>query len=393
MMEKANRLPQDAWLGRVEREIERLLGGPLDARRWKSLGAALAALHGRFVAEQASELDATPYMAARASLAAYLAYFFPASRAQVARVLAELPAPTASTWRVLDVGSGPGPATVAVADWARRHGSRVDATALEASSDALQSLKSIWDARAGSLTTRTWRVGQPLPDGPFDVIVSSHVLNELFADAPDRIERRTQFALDLAQRLAPGGLLVLVEPALKRSGRDLLELRDRLLGKSLHVVAPCFFRGPCPALERPRDWCHSDRPWTPPALVERAGEAAGLARESLKFSYVVLTNRSLRADGESDERLFRIVSDPLPEKGKRRFFGCGPAGRHPLVRLDRERTETNAAFDGLERGDVVRFGELRSSGDGRRLGPETSVTVERPASALDGSASVGSDEG
>jgi hypothetical protein len=122
------------------------------------------------------------------------------------------------------------------------------------------------------------------------------------------------------------------------------------------VVAPCFFAGPCPALARPRDWCHDS--------AEREGE------RPVDFSYLVV-----QASGEavSDPSVVRIVSDPLREKGRLKIFGCGAGGRQPLVRLDRHASETNAAFAELVRGDVAQVQRTAFARDGLRIGPETTV--------------------
>lgn len=359
------------------REVERLVGGPLEGRRLERVASALTTLHERFVSPLPPEAG-PPYMKDADSLAAYLSWFFPASAAQMERALAEVAPPAARHLRLLDVGAGPGPASFGVARWATRRGRTVDALALEQAPRALQSLEKLWTT--GKLETRTWSAGSSLPEGPFEVIVASHVLNELFLDRASPLDARTDFCLELARRLAPGGLLVLLEPALKRTGRELLVVRDRLLEQGLKVHAPCLMQAACPAITRSRDWCHADRPWTPPDWSLEVGRRAGLARESLKYSYVILSHE---APVRHERSVFRIVSEPMPEKGKKRYFGCGPAGRQALVRLDRERTEVNAAFDELERGDVVRLEPLSVSGDGLRLTPTTPIELVQSAKSLD----------
>lgn len=373
-----------SWHQRLTVEVERLVGGPLEGKRLETIGKALGVLHRRFVSESPPE-EGPSYFADRATLAAYLAYFVPASQAQVARALAEVTPPGTSILRVLDLGSGPGPASNAVAEWAATYRRSVHVTAVDASSEALDAMKRLWSGGFGPLETRTWKAGEGLPSGPYDVIVAAHVLNELFLSESTRLDHRAQLAAELGKRLTPGGLLVLVEPALRRTGRELLVIRDRLLAKGgLSVLAPCFFQGACPALTRPRDWCHADRPWDAPPLPSLVGEAAGLSRESLKFSYVVLSNALPSPERARDPELFRIVSEPLPEKGKLKYFGCGGAGRHPLVRLDREASEANAAFGTLERGDVVRVQGTVASGDGKRVTPAVTVEVTLSARSLDG---------
>lgn len=367
----------------LAREIARLLGGPPADARLSRLGEALKGLHSRFVSEQAPEDADGWYLQGPAHLAAYLSYFFPASEAQVRRALAEVPAPAAARWRVLDVGSGPGPASSAVADWAAASGARAEFTALDASAAALETMKRLWPPAAGTLATRVWTAGAPLPEGPFEIIVLAHSLNELFAGDPHRLDKRHKLMVDLASRLAPGGYLVLVEPALKRTGREMLVVRDRLLNGGLIARAPCLFQGACPAIARPRDWCHADRPWVAPPLVEQVAAAAGLSRDSLKYAYVILSPPSPAIERPRDPALFRIVSEPLPENGKLRFFGCGTIGRQALTRLEKDRTPENAAFGRLERGDVVRIEGLTATGDGRRLGPGSTVEVTLSATERD----------
>jgi SAM-dependent methyltransferase len=203
----------------------------------------------------------------------------------------------------------------------------------------------------------------PAVDGRFDLVVAAHLLNELFVDrAPvERVELRARRVLDWSRALlATGGAMVLVEPALRGTSRELLAMRDQLLAAGLKVVAPCFWTGPCPALARERDWCHDAAPIANGARVD--------------YSYLVLRAADLRAAPTvPDPTLFRIVSDPMVEKGRLRLFGCGLGGRHPLVRLDRHASISNAPFDALHRGSTTRISPTQLLGDGLRLSPDTTV--------------------
>jgi hypothetical protein len=217
-------------------------------------------------------------------------------------------------------------------------------------------------------------------EGRFDLIVAAHLLNELFVDRPpaERAEPRTARVLAWSKALLKtGGVMILLEPALRQTSRELLAVRDRLLLAGLEIVAPCFWTGPCPALARERDWCHDAAPIANGARVD--------------YSYLVLRaaapgevadRNSAQSDavkGAADPALFRIVSDPMVEKGRLRLFGCGPAGRHPLVRLDRHTAPRNAPFDTLHRGDITHIAPTQLLGDGLRLSAETTVElVPRP---------------
>jgi ribosomal protein RSM22 (predicted rRNA methylase) len=192
----------------------------------------------------------------------------------------------------------------------------------------------------------------PAVSGPFDLVVAAHLLNELFVGRPDRVGRRAQRASAWARALlAPAGLLILIEPALRETSRELLAVRDELLRAGLHVVAPCFWQGPCPALASERDWCHDAAPVPSRARVD--------------FSYLVLQAQPVAPAPGSE----RVVSDPLPDKGRLRLFVCGAQGRRELIRLSRHRSEANAGMDRAARGDVLSI----PSGGGGRITPETSV--------------------
>jgi hypothetical protein len=79
------------------------------------------------------------------------------------------------------------------------------------------------------------------------------------------------------------------------------------------------------------------------------------------------------------------VSDQLVEKGRLKIFGCGAAGRHPYVRLDRAASPANAAFEALARGDVADIGAggaapeegrgATPAADGLRVGSLTEVRI------------------
>jgi hypothetical protein len=69
------------------------------------------------------------------------------------------------------------------------------------------------------------------------------------------------------------------------------------------------------------------------------------------------------------------VSDPLPEKGRLRLFGCGPAGRHALVRLDRDASAANEALRAASRGDLVSIDSATPASDGLRVPGSAQVTV------------------
>ena len=217
-------------------------------------------------------------------------------------------------------------------------------------------------------------------EGPFELIVMANALNELWRGTRDLIGSRVTFVRGLLDLLVPHGTVMLVEPALRDTSRDFHLVRDRLLAAgACTVYSPCLHDGPCPALVKADDWCHEERPWTPPPIVSAIDREVGFIKDALKFSYVIL-----RKDGKTivprKPDLFRIVSELREMKGEKRAWLCNETGRPEVGRQDRLRSESNEAVDEWHRGAIVRISEIvrkTKSGQQSTLGRiEKSATVE-----------------
>ncbi|MFK7743245.1 MAG: small ribosomal subunit Rsm22 family protein [Planctomycetota bacterium] len=132
-------------------------------------------------------------------------------------------------------------------------------------------------------------------DGPFDVVLASHLLSELDRRGLERFEQIVRSAR----------LVLLVESGNRQASRRLSALRDSLLASGndgFEVVAPCPHGGPCPALAVESEWCHFFA--TPPGEVFTDGDWVRAARElqidlrSLPYSFLAVRRRS-DGDGES----------------------------------------------------------------------------------------------
>jgi hypothetical protein len=107
--------------------------------------------------------------------------------------------------------------------------------------------------------------------------------------------------------------------------------------------------------------------------------AAGLRKESLKMSYLLMASPNSTWNEPPQGRAFRIVSEPLQGKGRLRYMGCGPEGRIGLALQEKHRTEQNAAFFRLQRGDVIVLTEAEARGDGLALSQRSEVRIVSPA--------------
>ena len=336
------------------------------------------------------------YLADRLLRRAYLLYFFPVNYAKAAGLLREMPAPPARPLRVLDLGSGPGTAALAVLDHltrlgrAGRHGSEV--VAVDRSRLALQETEALWASmtkgqpdtvrcavRAVCADIERAGAQTPWKQGPFDLVILANSLNELYCSAADPIAARVEFLESLLQALAPDGTLMIIEPALRETTRVLHQVRDRLVAEGpATVYSPCLHERPCPALVRKDDWCHEERPWVPPAVVQEIDRVVGFIKDALKFSYLLLRKDGLTIAQRGPD-VYRVVSEVMVMKGDRRAWLCNETGRPLVGRLEKARSDANAAFDRWHRGAIVRVEEIERRGAVGRIGGSTKVDLIRSA--------------
>lgn len=327
---------------------------------------------------------------------AYLAGFLLPNAAKALHVFGQLAEATELPRReritLLDIGCGPATASLAASAFfsERAPGRELIATGLEQSPAILAEGERLFAAlgnerhRFEGIAARITRasITRHLSGRRFDLICASNLLNEL-ADAEEAYALLHRLAHD---HLAEGGALLVIDPALKKTTRPLMHIRDRLLHeKALHVIAPCLHQGPCPMLgdderarpprepsnarRRGRDWCHFFLEWERPKLIREIDEQTGLDRRYLKMAYFVFSKEfsgsrvnlpaGRQADHVSRPR-WRVVSSPLKSKGKLELVLCGANGElRRIMRLDREAGPANADLDRAKRGDIVETEALR----------------------------------
>lgn len=311
---------------------------------------------------------------------AYLRYFFPVNLSKIQVLLDELP----ENWqepsggqslRVLDFGCGPGTGALALLDWLNQHNrdslKNVNVVAVDRSAEALRQALVLWseysclsDMKEASLSFHEADVTRDGAEGwlhaiatqaPYDLIIAANCLNELFGRTTHPINERVDLIARLLAVLAAHGTLMIVEPALRETSRALHQIRDQLIQeKRCTVYSPCLHEGRCPALIKKDDWCHEERTWEPPSLIQLIDREVGFIKDALKFSYLLL-----RTDGktivERRPDTFRMVSELRKLKGDTRAWLCNELGRQEVGRLDRASSATNSAWDQCQRGTIVRI--------------------------------------
>ncbi|MEM9026649.1 MAG: methyltransferase, partial [Verrucomicrobiota bacterium] len=234
-------------------------------------------------------------------------------------------APSNRPATILDIGAGMGAASSSIAQLCiQRYGSPgAELTLIDHSSEALgqtHALRGVMEREGMSLSILTrkadMRSREALPkpkEASFDLIVISFALNEAFG------EHRQKEAIAWLRKLKPllndGGLIILIEPALKPQSESLYKISDSLInGGVYHAWGPQLHNGPCPAHYDGKYWSHEVREWTPPKSLIEVNKQLWRSVETLKFSYSVLGNQAPNHFTPSPS-FFRLVSPMSQMKG------------------------------------------------------------------------------
>lgn len=361
-------------------EVQRVLDKVSPERDLRSDALAQAVVHlSRLFTTERPALTSR-YLDDPVHAAAYLSYFLPVNLSKVQILLDELPNESSlqtphRSMAVLDLGCGPGTGGLALLDWlwhrSPERAKSLSVLAADSSHESLQDAKRLWEAYCQEVGISNEGLkcvegnlehplkgdlgNQIMRGGPYDLMIMANCLNELFLAATDPSVERAAIVAQLLPFLAPHGSVMIVEPALRQTARELHRLRNHLLKQNLCTIySPCLHERACPALDHPDDWCHEERPWQTPPAIAALDRKVGFIKDALKFSYLLL-----RKDGRTivsrSPRTFRVVSELRELKGEKRAWLCNETGRPEVGRLDRLASPKNAAVDDWHRGAIVQI--------------------------------------
>ncbi len=284
------------------------------------------------------------------TLQARLRFFLPRDVPKVTWPLAELKRadalPKSGPWRVLDLGAGFGTTSLGVA---LATGAVLEVQACDRIARALDGFAQLAERLPVQVTldARVEDVQRAADHGgQVDLILLGLVINELEDEALERLFE------SLSRRLAEGGSVIVLEPALRMLTQRLHAWRGRLMERGWTIFAPCLHSQECPMSER--DWCHEERSFELPEPLAKVARAAGLRSGRSTFAYLTLRRDQRRlADVVRFPSALRVVSSRLKSKGKLELIGCGDGRLRRLRRMDREASEANAGFGDARRGDIL----------------------------------------
>ncbi len=234
------------------------------------------------------------------SVLGYLAYHFPVYFMQTEHLLAVLARDGLVKKRmtILDIGTGPGVVPFAIADfWSRLGDAKADVYSVERSEEHIEAFLFLRDRfvpKGGRVSVKppvkadiTASDPEKIPQHA-DLLVFSNVLNELSEMSP---EQRADLVMRYADRLAPDGSILIVEPAEEATSTQLRLLSLALKKRGLTIHSPCSFI-----------WgtnCTPDRCWSfvtetcirPTrimATLAACDESFRYVNTDIKYSYVIL---------------------------------------------------------------------------------------------------------
>jgi ribosomal protein RSM22 (predicted rRNA methylase) len=210
---------------------------------------------------------------------------------------------------LLDVGAGPGTATWAASE---AFASLKAFTLLDANA-ALRDLATelvISQPRLETLRYHSGDARKALADAPeADLVVASYVVNEL--------SESERAALAETMWAKTRDKLLVVEPGTPAGYAHIISLRDRLIARGAHVIAPCPHDAACPLIAP--DWCHFTQRLQR-SRTHKHLKGADLPYEDEKFSYVVLSRTP------PSKRPTRVLAQPLVTKIAVTAKICAPDG-------------------------------------------------------------------
>ena len=354
------------WIQRATR----LLGCSTPADAFDRIRPAVARLSDLFTIARPD--DFARYGNDAEAQLAYGLFFFPQTYVRTRMVLQECrnaqrwTPPAGRPLRILDLGAGPGAGLLAATH--ELAGSDLSLCALDHAAGSLATLREILEQQGQTVETREGQLLSPLPAGDnWDLILCSFALNEAVEGTPDCDV--PAWIRGMIQHLQPGGLLVILEPALDAAAERMEALRDQIAQEGHGcIVAPCLHHLACPLRREKRGYCHEVRRWTLPDSVAYLNRHLFRDLQVLKFCFLAITNTE-RPAPTPDPAQARLVAPVDLQNGKLVTRGCASDGRlytYELLTRHLSRAERDNVAD-MERGSRVRWPGLQPLKDGRTL--------------------------
>ncbi|HWP68236.1 MAG TPA: small ribosomal subunit Rsm22 family protein, partial [Rectinemataceae bacterium] len=320
---------------------------PLNQRHRLELGRTIRLLWEDLTSER--EHRTAEYLSSPAYYSAYVRYFLPWNIVRLTSILSRMRLPLNAGAVMVDIGSGP--LTIPIALYIARPDLRSLPLTIYCTDKTERILKvgqTIFESLCAKLsgTLPPWKIillrqpfGAHLPEKA-DLVTAANVFNEFFWKSKTPLGTRAYLtAGQILGYLKESGSIFFMEPGDPRSGSFMSAMRAAFSAFGGQPMAPCPHNRACPmpglfhGLENPgsdsplgikskpmesvimpkrRDkypWCHfTIGTEAAPAWLKKLSDEAGLPKEKLVFSYLLVTLPGDAADRKASD-LARIVSE------------------------------------------------------------------------------------
>ena len=198
---------------------------------------------------------------------------------------------------VLDLGSGPGTAILALEDIFQN---QIAATLIERDQGFIEIAKTLLKNQYTHICADIIKIDYD----PHDWVIASYALNEL--------SQKESFVLKAFH--AATSLFILIEPGTPQGFKNILEARNIILKNGGHILLPCPHSFACP-----NSWCHFSQRLSRSKL-HKAIKDAKLGYEDEKYAYLISSKTPAPTHNP------RIVSTPKKHSGHIEFSLCMPSG-------------------------------------------------------------------
>ncbi len=286
------------------------------------------------------------------------------------------------SYKVLEVGSGPGSGLLGFLNGVIYHNllksCSFDLTPLDFSRESVRMAEKILSKIEGgniSVMPEPFDITEKIPEENFDIIIMANVINELFRDDEEKTSKRAQLLNDIKKNMREAGVVVIIEPSLKKTSRELIELRNLLIKeKILYPVLPCTHTNFCPLStpEHEDGWCHESYFWDAPAIIDQVDEITGFNKHHVKFSYLVL--KKVREKNNSDK--YYSLTSQHDAKGFSELMACGENGCERFIYSHKKsKGEHSRVFKKIEKGDIFILKKGSSEGNPSRIYPDDYIEI------------------
>jgi ribosomal protein RSM22 (predicted rRNA methylase) len=245
----------------------------------------------------------------KAEMAAYIQARFPATHAVLDHILEHEIHNKNDVKSVLDLGAGPGTATLA----ALNHFSLSHATLVEQTPELIEVARAV--LRSFFSNCDFTFHSESVHNADFlksDLVILSYLLTEMS-------ERQ---ALNVYEKSlsATKAYNLVVLPGTSTAFKLLLQLRDRAIALGYHVLAPCPHMQACPMTRRADQWCHF-RQRLNRSRAHQDIKKGTVGYEDEPYFYLLVAPKGL-----SQDPFDRIINSPRHRPGHIYMDVCSPSG-------------------------------------------------------------------